>query len=222
MATRVHELARKLGIESKAVLALAREAGLYVKSASSVLQEPDVRAITERAGYTVEPPPNPSPMRPYVQVPAQPPARSLQAEVNLLKRKSTRGKRYKGHVDAATAHFLDEHEAHEPPYVDEYERANAKTRAWLDLAFVAPEEIVRWCVECPGISPAAGVALIAAGASPAVAKTRWDGRALNPKGEFELYRSMSRGDFWPTLTGAPPRLSPENGIWLLRAAKLVA
>ena len=45
---RVHELAKELGIESKEMLAYLKDAGEFVKSASSVVESPVVKRMMER------------------------------------------------------------------------------------------------------------------------------------------------------------------------------
>ena len=47
MAVRVHELAREFGVESKVVLSTLKDMGEYVKSASSTVEAPVVRRLTE-------------------------------------------------------------------------------------------------------------------------------------------------------------------------------
>ena len=50
MAVRVHELAREFGVESKVVLSTLKDMGEYVKSASSTVEAPVVRRLTEEHG----------------------------------------------------------------------------------------------------------------------------------------------------------------------------
>ena len=50
MAVRVHELAREFGVESKVVLSTLKDMGEYVKSASSTIEAPVVRRLTEEHG----------------------------------------------------------------------------------------------------------------------------------------------------------------------------
>ncbi|GAA3529981.1 hypothetical protein GCM10022234_29000 [Aeromicrobium panaciterrae] len=50
MAVRVHELAREFGVESKVVLNTLKDMGEYVKSASSTVEAPVVRRLTEEHG----------------------------------------------------------------------------------------------------------------------------------------------------------------------------
>ena len=50
MAVRVHELAREFGVESKIVLSTLKDMGEYVKSASSTVEAPVVRRLTEEHG----------------------------------------------------------------------------------------------------------------------------------------------------------------------------
>ena len=47
---RVHELAKELGVESKAVLATLKDMGEYVKSASSTVEAPVIRRLKEQHG----------------------------------------------------------------------------------------------------------------------------------------------------------------------------
>jgi translation initiation factor IF-2 len=50
VAVRVHELAREFGVESKVVLSTLKDMGEYVKSASSTVEAPVVRRLTEEHG----------------------------------------------------------------------------------------------------------------------------------------------------------------------------
>ena len=50
MATRVHELAKELGVESKIVLKTLQDMGEYVKSASSTVEAPVIRRLKEEHG----------------------------------------------------------------------------------------------------------------------------------------------------------------------------
>ena len=45
---RVYELAKELGVESKTVLAEAKDMGEFVRSASSTLEAPVVRRLREK------------------------------------------------------------------------------------------------------------------------------------------------------------------------------
>ena len=47
---RVHELAKELGVDSKAVLAKLKEQGEFVKSASSTVEAPVARRLREAYG----------------------------------------------------------------------------------------------------------------------------------------------------------------------------
>jgi translation initiation factor IF-2 len=53
VAVRVHELAREFGVESKVVLSTLKDMGEYVKSASSTVEAPVVRRLTEEHGETL-------------------------------------------------------------------------------------------------------------------------------------------------------------------------
>ncbi|MGI8870603.1 MAG: translation initiation factor IF-2 N-terminal domain-containing protein, partial [Mycobacteriales bacterium] len=73
---RVHELAKELGVESKAVLAKLKEMGEFVKSASSTVEAPVARKLREAMPSTS---PAGSPARKQAPAakapaPAQPPA----------------------------------------------------------------------------------------------------------------------------------------------------
>ncbi|WP_225234978.1 translation initiation factor IF-2 N-terminal domain-containing protein [Klenkia terrae] len=59
---RVHELAKELGVDSKAVLAKLKEQGEFVKSASSTVEAPVARRLREAYGSTT-PTPGPRPAR---------------------------------------------------------------------------------------------------------------------------------------------------------------
>ena len=50
---RVHELAKELGLESKALLAWLKENGEVVKSASSTIEPPVARKVREAFGGTL-------------------------------------------------------------------------------------------------------------------------------------------------------------------------
>ncbi|MFC8721034.1 translation initiation factor IF-2 N-terminal domain-containing protein, partial [Kitasatospora sp. NPDC057198] len=49
---RVYELAKELGLESKAVMAKLTELGEFVRSASSTIEAPVVRKLTDALGAT--------------------------------------------------------------------------------------------------------------------------------------------------------------------------
>jgi len=53
VATRVHELAKELGVESKVVLNTLKDMGEYVKSASSTVEAPVIRRLKEEHGDTL-------------------------------------------------------------------------------------------------------------------------------------------------------------------------
>ncbi|QNG35725.1 translation initiation factor IF-2 [Geodermatophilaceae bacterium NBWT11] len=75
---RVHELAKELGVDSKAVLAKLKEQGEFVKSASSTVEAPVARRLREAYGSTGAgngaptpgPRPGPRPAAPAPQAPA--------------------------------------------------------------------------------------------------------------------------------------------------------
>src|SRR6187200_3424716 len=60
---RVHEIAKEQGLTSKEVLAAFKDAGVYVKAASSTVEERDVRRAF----------PNGAPARPLAEEPAKTP-----------------------------------------------------------------------------------------------------------------------------------------------------
>ncbi|WP_344447070.1 translation initiation factor IF-2 N-terminal domain-containing protein, partial [Kitasatospora nipponensis] len=70
---RVYELAKELGLESKAVMAKLTELGEFVRSASSTIEAPVVRKLTDALGAT---PPSggasakPGPRKPAAPTPA--------------------------------------------------------------------------------------------------------------------------------------------------------
>ncbi|WP_229827572.1 translation initiation factor IF-2 N-terminal domain-containing protein, partial [Klenkia taihuensis] len=82
----MHELAKELGIDSKAVLAKLKEQGEFVKSASSTVEAPVARRLREAYGSSGAPAPSapkpaprpaapaPAPQAPAAQAPAAPAA----------------------------------------------------------------------------------------------------------------------------------------------------
>ncbi|MEU2626646.1 translation initiation factor IF-2 N-terminal domain-containing protein, partial [Kitasatospora sp. NPDC007106] len=80
---RVYELAKELGLESKAVMAKLTELGEFVRSASSTIEAPVVRKLTDALGAT--PPAGGSSAKPGPRKPAAPqPAGGAGAEVGHL------------------------------------------------------------------------------------------------------------------------------------------
>ncbi|MGF1432485.1 translation initiation factor IF-2 N-terminal domain-containing protein, partial [Kitasatospora sp. LaBMicrA B282] len=67
---RVYELAKELGLESKAVMAKLTELGEFVRSASSTIEAPVVRKLTDALGAT--PPAGGSSAKPGPRKPAAP------------------------------------------------------------------------------------------------------------------------------------------------------
>ncbi|PLW66507.1 hypothetical protein C0036_22405, partial [Streptomyces sp. DJ] len=78
---RVYELAKELGVESKAVMAKLQELGEFVRSASSTIEAPVVRKLTDAFGNGGSGRPSAKPGAPRKQAPAKPsaPAPSGQA-----------------------------------------------------------------------------------------------------------------------------------------------
>lgn len=217
MSVRVHELAKELGIESVEVLSALRAIGCYTKSASSTVEADDVRRLRAHLDGELIPPQSISErIRPIPQFRRE----TLDLEAARLKRESQRGKRHRGDIDVATQHFLDSARAHKPPFLDEYAQARARTDEWLMHGFVSLEVIVRWETECPGISPSVGVDFIKAGLTPRHARTRWDGRKIDPEGETMIYRSMSPVVVFGREVNRP--LTIENAVWLLQKAGLAS
>ena len=66
MPVRIYEIAKKLGIENKEVLAKAKELGIAAKVASSSLDKITAEFLEEKLGGVkkVEPPPAPEPVAP--------------------------------------------------------------------------------------------------------------------------------------------------------------
>ncbi|MCW2942651.1 MAG: translation initiation factor, partial [Actinomycetia bacterium] len=77
---RVYELAKEFGVESKVVMAKLQEMGEFVRSASSTIEAPVVRRLTDAFGKTSgkpgggggagRPAPKPGPMAPKPQAAA--------------------------------------------------------------------------------------------------------------------------------------------------------
>ncbi|WP_344589233.1 translation initiation factor IF-2 N-terminal domain-containing protein, partial [Kitasatospora paracochleata] len=67
---RVYELAKELGLESKAVMAKLTELGEFVRSASSTIEAPVVRKLTDALGAT--PPSGGASAKPGPRKPAAP------------------------------------------------------------------------------------------------------------------------------------------------------
>ena len=53
--TRVYELAKELGVDSKAVLSMAKDMGEFVKSPSSTLEAPVIRRLKEKLAPAAAP-----------------------------------------------------------------------------------------------------------------------------------------------------------------------
>lgn len=87
MPVRIYEIAKKLGIENKEVLAKARELGITAKVASSSLDKITAEFLEEKLGGVRKaepPPPAPEPVAPapikIISEPAEPPPQSQPAE----------------------------------------------------------------------------------------------------------------------------------------------
>ncbi|WP_204913035.1 translation initiation factor IF-2 [Microlunatus spumicola] len=72
--TRVYELAKELGVDSKAVLSMAKDMGEFVKSPSSTLEAPVIRRLREKLAPAEAPAQRPAPAAPAARsaVPAAP------------------------------------------------------------------------------------------------------------------------------------------------------
>ncbi|HRL81620.1 MAG TPA: translation initiation factor IF-2 N-terminal domain-containing protein, partial [Propioniciclava sp.] len=69
---RVYELAKEFGLESKEVLTVLKDMGEFVRSASSTIEPPVVRRLTEKLkGGSAESRPTPTPSAPKA-APARP------------------------------------------------------------------------------------------------------------------------------------------------------
>jgi len=227
--TRVYELAKEFGVESKVILDRLSSLGEFVRSASSVVAPPverQIRAAMDEQGPTSldssqhlgrqsmrRPGSTGAGSRSLTPAPEL----TLEQEAAVRRRRAQRGKRYRGQIDPATMQYLDRCGADLPPFIDEYERALAETNRWTALGWIAPEDIVRWRDECPGIDAEAGMVFHLAGVSPRLARTLWNGVALDDDGPNMLYESCSR-------VGPPytPPLTAEDACWLLRQKGLLA
>jgi hypothetical protein len=205
---RVYELAHEYGVESKVVLAVLKDIGEFLRSASSPVSPPVAARLRERLGQLPAQPALGTTVRRVAANPVVRPTRlspddDFGTAVARAKR-TTRSRKHRGPIPPMTQVFLDHYyPGSNPPWEDEVQNAERSAGCWLEAGWLTPAQVRDWLRHCPNVDPGVAVAFLVAGVSPKLAATRlWYGKVLSDRPA--LFVRVQLGDL--TVDGATAQL----------------